>query len=95
MERVLESRRVGGLTWKHVAQAIHSMAKVLEQVAQFVGDVMVEEEVSRIAGRHLPGDQDVDFTTMILVVRQAFVDLGAREVREAVGDEAVDGLAIL
>ena len=45
MERVLESRGVGGFAWKHVAQAIHSMAKVLEQVAQFVRDIMIKEEV--------------------------------------------------
>lgn len=94
IDRVLQRRGVGCRTWKHVAQTIDAMPKMLEQVAQVFRDVMIEES-SRLARRHLPGDQDVDFTPMVLVIRQALEDLGAREVAKAVGDQAVDGFAVL
>ena len=68
---------------------------LFEEVTQLVGDIHCPGGSSQFAGRHLPGNQDVDLTSAVLVVRQTLVHLCARQVREAVGDEAVDRLAVL
>lgn len=44
-EGLVENRRVGGLARKRLARATHLVSKVLEEIAQLLRDIIVEEEV--------------------------------------------------
>ena len=46
-EGVVENRRVGGLARKRLARATHLVSKVLEEIAQRLRDIIVQEEVHR------------------------------------------------
>ena len=47
MEGVVENRRVGGLARKRLARTTHVVSKVLEEVAQILRDIIIQEEVHR------------------------------------------------
>lgn len=50
MQGVVENRGVGGFARKRLAHATHAMSKVLEEVAQLLRNIIVQEEV------HSPAD---------------------------------------
>ena len=53
------------------------------------------EGISLVSGRHLPRNKQVNLSSMIFVVGEAFVNLSARNVREAAFDKRIDCLAVL
>ena len=47
---VIQDRRVGCVAGKHLAQKCHAMPDVLQQMAQVLGDVVIEQEGHESAG---------------------------------------------
>jgi hypothetical protein len=66
MKGVVENRGVGGAARKRLAHATHLVSKVFEEVAQLLRESWSRRKFTT-AGRHLPGDQDVDLTSRTLV----------------------------
>ena len=79
----LEDGFVGGIAGKGFTQERDIVAELLKQVAQVVGHVVVAG-TSRRSQRHLPGNEQVDLPSMVLIVGKALVNLGSGELREAV-----------
>ena len=89
--RVGEHFLVHGVGRENLAQQRHFVVKGTEGVNQVLRYVLIEEELQpdpltsvRVCGGHLPGDQEVDFSPVILVVSQTRINLGAGKTGKAV-----------
>ena len=51
-----ENSLVGGISRKGFPQQCNLVAELLQQIAQIVGDVVIEQELQSEAGGHLPGN---------------------------------------
>ena len=82
---VPQSVKISGRHGKRFPQFRHFMPLTTQHPRHFRWDIMIEEEphdFCRIASRflraaHLACNQGVDFSPVVLVVRQAFIDLCA------------------
>jgi len=91
--RESKDRLIGRISREDFAQQCHIVTKLFQQIAQVLGHIMVEQELS-LRG-HLPGDQQIDLAAVILIIGKTLINLRARELGKTVRRHRFYGLAIL
>ena len=75
--------------------AARSIARDLRRISMMIPERRDPVKISRRAQGHLAGDKQINFTSMVFVVRQAFIYLRARDILKAAVNDAINRFAVL